>query len=110
MRRLDVVLAGLGACLAITLSACGSAPDTVGETVATVSTVRGDVQVGDTPAGPLARVIPGASVVCAEAARARVALDSGPRLLLDQSSTLTVAAADAVEVVAGRVYVDVYPF
>ncbi|MDQ3033219.1 MAG: hypothetical protein M3Y87_12445, partial [Myxococcota bacterium] len=106
MRRLEVALAGLLSCVALAISACGSAPDSVGDTVATVSTVRGDVRVGEVAAGPLSRAPSGASVVCAESARARIALDSGPRLLLDQRSTLTVAAADAIELASGRVYVE----
>lgn len=109
MRRRKIAIAGLALGIAsAAIAACGGAPGSVDETVATVSTVRGEARVGDDVAGPRARVTPGSAVSGGEASRARISLDSGPSLLLDQRSSVTVDAADAITATAGRVYVDAH--
>ncbi len=89
------------------LVGCGGGPDSVDATTATVRTVRGEVRVADALAGPLARAAAGDGITTGDAARAQVELDSGAGLLLDASSRVVPGAEDDLEIVAGRVYVEV---
>ncbi|UJR84828.1 AgmX/PglI C-terminal domain-containing protein [Sandaracinus amylolyticus] len=106
MRRHHVVIVGV---VALALVACGHRTEAVDATVATLRTVRGDVRAGDDVAGPRARVAPGAIVTTGEASRARLELDGGGALLLDQGARLTIGAEDAITIDAGRVYVQSHP-
>ncbi|AKF11715.1 AgmX/PglI C-terminal domain-containing protein [Sandaracinus amylolyticus] len=106
MRRHHVVIVGV---VALALVACGHRTEAVDATVATLRTVRGDVRAGEDVAGPRARVAPGAIVTTGEASRARLELDGGGALLLDQGARLTVAAEDAIAIDAGRVYLRAHP-
>jgi Ca-activated chloride channel family protein len=88
------------------LAGCGGTSDTAEGTIATVSTLRGDVTVLDESAGPTARVSVGGAMRTGEASRARALLDTGARLLVDEHSALRFDAIDAVTLTSGRVFLE----
>src|SRR5262245_43826379 len=99
--------------LALGLAACGSAPEDVDRTVASVAAVRGEARlavegVDEEVVAARSRVVPGATLTTGEGARATVELDSGPRPLVDASARVIVAAEDSVGVAGGRVYAEAH--
>lgn len=98
---------------AASVSACGGGGGTAMEaTVATASAVRGSLAVTDAAGaalrvGTTARVPLGGALSVSEAGLARVAIDSGPQLLLDEGAHLTLPQDEHASVDAGRVYFDV---
>ena len=110
MGRRLVVLGGICASfVALALAGCGGSPERADATVATLGTVRGEVRAGDEVAGSRARVAPGATLSTGENARARLELDGGGSLLLDQSARVVVDAEDAITIEAGRLYLQAHP-
>jgi Ca-activated chloride channel family protein len=69
--------------------------------------VRGGLTIDGADAAPLARVPVGTTVAAGAAGLSDMSLDSGPRLLLDGGAQVRLLAEDAIELVAGRSYLDV---
>lgn len=90
------------------LAGCGGVDD-VDATVGTLEPVRGAVEVAEERAAPIARVAAGQAIAVAEAALARLRLDSGPRLLLDAGSRIEAKEAGLLALAAGRAFVEVAP-
>ena len=109
MRRLAWIT-GLWLLAAHAASCAGGVGEDVDSTLATVEPVRGDVRVGTaTAAVGLVRVGAGGVVAPASGALARLTLDGGGRLLLDQGTEVVVRGADAIELRRGRVWADAQP-
>ncbi len=90
------------------LAGCGGPSDPSAGTIAAVSTLRGDVIVADESAGPVARVPVGEAMRTGEASRARVLLDMGARLLVDERSALRFDAFDAITLTSGRMFLEAF--
>ncbi|HJL17175.1 MAG TPA: VIT domain-containing protein [Sandaracinaceae bacterium LLY-WYZ-13_1] len=75
-------------------------------TLATVETIRGATALDDEPAARLGRAAADQSVAVADGAMARLSLDSGPRLLLDGGSRVTLVDEHTVHLDAGRVWAE----
>ncbi|MCC7541775.1 MAG: VWA domain-containing protein, partial [Deltaproteobacteria bacterium] len=93
----------------LSLAACGGegVAEDVDATLSTLEPVRGNVQLGERPAPPVARTSRNQKITTGGASIARLVLDSGPRLLVGADARVSVAGVDAVAVEAGRVYADV---
>ncbi len=88
------------------LVACGSdAP--LDRTLATLALVRGGATLDEEATGLLSRAAPGQTVILAERALARLRLDSGPHLLMEGSSSVTITDESTVTLEAGRVFAEV---
>jgi Ca-activated chloride channel family protein len=100
------------ALLALALSCSGHGATAIEATTATARAVRGALTVTDASnanveVGATARIPLGGSVAVSEAGLARLALDSGPQLLLDASAHLALPEDTRAVVDAGRAYFDV---
>ena len=92
---------------ALGLLGCGGSAASLDHTAATATSVRGALTVDAVDAAPLARVPVGSVIAVGAAGLADVSLDSGPRLLLDENASVTVAAEGEVALGGGRVFFDV---
>jgi tetratricopeptide (TPR) repeat protein len=102
----------MGWLVALALAACGGEPRDTDASIATLTPVRGAVRVGGERASPTTRlaVEDGGDVVVPDGGLARVAFDSGLRLLLGSGAKLGLASDDegfALRLSAGRAFLDV---
>ena len=93
--------------LTLICAACGGSAASLDHTAATATAVRGGLTVDGADAAPLARVPVGTTVAVGEAGLTDMSLDSGPRLLLDGGAQVRLLDEDAIELLAGRTYLDV---
>lgn len=93
--------------LMLLLVACGGSAASLDHTAATATAVRGGLTVDGADAAPLARVPISTTIAVGEAGLSDVSLDSGPRLLLDGGAQLRLLDEDAIELLAGRTFLEV---
>ncbi len=103
---------GIVAAIAAALAGCGGTDATMEATVATGRAVRGTAQVADASgaalaSGPTARVPIGGSLAASEDGLVRVAVDTGPQLLLGPSARVAFPEEARVSVQGGQAYFDV---
>ncbi|MEC7519980.1 MAG: AgmX/PglI C-terminal domain-containing protein [Myxococcota bacterium] len=91
------VLAALG---------CGGMSEEVDGTVATVIPVRGETRVSSEAAAVITRVSAEETIEAGDDALARIRLDDGPQLLLDEGAGVTLRGEGVVELGGGRVFVE----
>ncbi|MFO0683918.1 MAG: VIT domain-containing protein [Sandaracinus sp.] len=106
-KRLGIVVA-----MAAVMHACGGTDAQLEATVATGRAVRGTLAVADAngaalSAGPTARVPVGGSLAASEDGLARVAIDTGPQLLLGPGAHVSFPEDTRVAVDTGSAYFDV---
>src|SRR5690606_29688984 len=93
------------AALALVLLACGE-DARLDRTIATLEPVRGATSLGGEEASRIARGAAEQEIAVADRSLARLALDSGPQLLLDAGSRLTIVDERTVRLAAGRAYAE----
>ena len=91
------VLAALG---------CGGMSEEVDGTVATVIPVRGETRVSSEAAAVSTRVSAEETIEAGDGALARIRLDDGPQLLLDEGAGGTLRGEGVVELGGGQVFVE----
>ena len=97
-----------GAIAMLAVVGCGGGvSDEVDGTVATVVPVRGETQVAGEAAAAVTRASAEDAVEAGEGALTRVRLDEGPQLLLDAGASVTLRGEGAIDLGAGRVFVEV---
>jgi Ca-activated chloride channel family protein len=80
---------------------------TLDRTMATVETVRGAARIGEDPIERVGRGGAGQEVSTEARGLSRLALDSGPQLLLDAQTNVALLDENTVRLTAGRAYVEV---
>ncbi len=95
--------------LLLALVGCGGVGEDVDTTVATVTPVRGQTQLGEDAVAEVARASVAGRIRTPERGLARVSLDSGPRLLLGDDTELGVVDGAVVELGKGRLFAEVQP-
>ncbi|MCA9604295.1 MAG: FecR domain-containing protein, partial [Myxococcales bacterium] len=88
---------------------CGGIAETVDETVATISPVRGQATLGDTTSAVVSRARPSDTVRTSERGLTRLSLDQGPQLLLDRATELRVDDGASATLTTGRVFAEAQP-
>ncbi len=95
------------AALALVLLGAGCGTDAqLDRTIATIELVRGAASLGEEGATRIARGAAEQEIAVAERGLARLALDSGPQLLLDSEARLAILDERTVRLAAGRVYAE----
>ncbi|HHH28760.1 MAG TPA: hypothetical protein ENK57_10510, partial [Polyangiaceae bacterium] len=89
----------------LSLTACGGMNETVDNTVATVTPVRGTVAIGDGAGAVVSRVTAGDTVGTSERGLSRLALDQGPQLLLDRGTEVELIDGGSLTLTSGRIFV-----
>ena len=100
-RTLFLAVISLGASLA----GCGS-DATLDRTAATVEPVRGEARIADVAIRGPGRAAAAQVVSVGERGLARLALDSGPHLLLDEGATVELVDDATLRLTAGRAYAE----
>ncbi len=103
MKRVGLVIAA-----AWLVAACGGLEE-VDPSVATVVPVRGQTRLGEDAIPQIARAATQQHIKTSQRALARVALDSGPELLLDESAELALVDAATVTLASGRLFAQIQP-
>jgi Ca-activated chloride channel family protein len=98
---------GYGSFVFALLCACGSGPEGVALTAATVEPVRRSVTLDEQRVDVLERVGIGQSIITDASGFAKLTLDAGPRLLLGRDASVKLVDTAAIELGRGPVFVEV---